>query len=837
MPGGCCGCCCPPDPDAEGLLSPRDRKSSEGHRLPVKRGCTDCFCLLLFALTVAGAGIVAKAAFRVGDPDRLVHGVDYTGALCGRGTRADTPYIYYPRLAEDLRAHEDMLSSAPWAIPLYGVCVPECPKQGAQVLDYGCERRHSKCRWRENPLISWYTEESNSWHVNVDTTPMLNRCMPTLREAEDSVRLCAYPDCEAAHKACFVEQFPSARYWRPAEDEVANCEQLVTVSTHRTIASRGSALELEFIGGFFGGFLGALSDVYLGTLELVVFGVLCSLVLNFALMFILRHFVRLLFYSTVIFLVLALALVDVIAFAKAGRLQIPALTEQVITGLESTLASSASSTSLSPSQLAAADAAVDSVSAFATRLAGHAVFTSATDEQAEQWLTGGYVAVGVTIGVIVFVVLLWGKVENALEICREATKAVFDNKALIVLPIISSAFSICVMASFVLTVVYILTPDPSLITRQIDVITHSLTESTVQLTNKAADVAIDLSSAAIDQANELAEQAMHERLIDVQLHDIEIDGGAWANYNVTGTIDPAYVASSALALELLTALWVLLFVDAVVYCTIAGAITYWYQEREGKGVMPALGRVLRYHLGSMALGSSTIALTSLFRYIFMYVDTMAKANRENALVRVATKCLMCCLWCLETCIKYLTKFSYVFIAAEGFSFCAAAVKTFTLVSKHPLQMLTNEATLGVLSLLLTMLTPLGCAILAYFSVLHEWRNTVLGLSLGDALDSVGVASAGGVAAVDNMMASTVAGLPDWTTTGPPDALTVAVATLFVSFWITQMFRMVYAATVDTLFVCMFRDDDFLAGKYASTSGSAGPSSGPSTPAGDRLVGR
>ena len=28
-----------------------------------------------------------------------------------------------------------------------------------------------------------------------------------------------------------------------------------------------------------------------------------------------------------------------------------------------------------------------------------------------------------------------------------------------------------------------------------------------------------------------------------------------------------------------------------------------------------------------------------------------------------------------------------------------------------------------------------------------------------------------------------------------------------------MFRAVYAATVDTLFVCMFRDDDFTSGKW------------------------
>ena len=73
-------------------------------------------------------------------------------------------------------------------------------------------------------------------------------------------------------------------------------------------------------------------------------------------------------------------------------------------------------------------------------------------------------------------------------------------------------------------------------------------------------------------------------------------------------------------------------------------------------------------------------------------------------------------------------------------------------------------------------------------------------------------------------------MPDWSETGAPDALTIAAVTLLLSFWITQMFRMVYAATVDTLFVCMFRDDDFLAGKYTGSSGGA-PSAGAAFPSG------
>lgn len=108
-----------------------------------------------------------------------------------------------------------------------------------------------------------------------------------------------------------------------------------------------------------------------------------------------------------------------------------------------------------------------------------------------------------------------------------------------------------------------------------------------------------------------------------------------------------------------------------------------------------------------------------------------------------------------------------------------------------------------------------CAILSYFAVVHEWRDVVLHATLGFAHD---VTLPEWMPALDIVSTSAVMALPDWATTGPPDALTVAAGTLFVAFWITQMFRMVYAATVDTLFVCMFReqhDDDSLEGRYHS----------------------
>lgn len=687
-----------------------------------------------------------------------------------------------------------------------------------------------------------YKEERHHWHANIATTPTLNRCLPSTRATHEEVTLCAYPTCDLVGKACYTSQFPDAKYWQPSASELTACEQVLTLTTTRSVGPRGAELELEFLKTLYGGVLGATTDVYLGGLELLLFGVLAALMLNFALMFVLRHFVKTLFYATVVLLLLALFVVDAVAFARAGRLQLPQLTEQTIGTLgggfvAASRGGGALNAHLTDEPSATGGEAGGSLSALsgaAASVAAHPIFSVAAEEAQTRWLIGGYVAVGVHIGVLLFIIVLWNKVDNALEICREATKAVFDNRALLVLPLLSTAVSAGVMAHFLLVLVHILTPDAATITTQIDDITHSLAAGTVALANDATDAAIDITSKAIDGANELAKSALHDDIVDVQLHDINIDGGAWANANATGVIDPSYVAYGAIGWELFASLWALFFVDAVVYCTIAGAITYWYQEREGKGVVPALWRVLRYHLGSMALGAAVLSATSIFQRILMYIDATTRANRDNGLVRLTMCCCDCCLRCYDKCLRLLTKFAHVFVAAEGYPFCAAAVKTFTLVSKHPLQMLTNEATLGVLSLLLTMLAPLGCAILSYFAVLHEWRNSLLLLAnLGFASRELqwadGIATPERLADLDRSLASTVGRLPDWSITGPPDALTVACATLFVAFWITQMFRMVYAATVDTLFVCMFRDDDFLAGKYSSTapSTSASASAGPS----------
>merc|ERR1719181_1442894 len=85
-------------------------------------------------------------------------------------------------------------------------------------------------------------------------------------------------------------------------------------------------------------------------------------------------------------------------------------------------------------------------------------------------------------------------------------------------------------------------------------------------------------------------------------------------------------------------LWVHNTVMAVTMTSIAAGVSFWYfagedgrnnSENEAKKKIPmayvrGLGRVFRYHFGSMLFGAAIIAIVQLARMILAYVDSQTK---------------------------------------------------------------------------------------------------------------------------------------------------------------------------------------------------------------------
>ena len=120
-------------------------------------------------------------------------------------------------------------------------------------------------------------------------------------------------------------------------------------------------------------------------------------------------------------------------------------------------------------------------------------------------------------------------------------------------------------------------------------------------------------------------------------------------------------------------------------------------------ILGSLYRCVRFHLGSLAMGSFILTLISVLRAVLAYIDAKTKEMQaSNSMVQLVMKCAprrasqtsrdlahlplhlpphlplspchrcaQLCLFVFDKIIKFLTKFAYVTIATDGASFCQA----------------------------------------------------------------------------------------------------------------------------------------------------------------------
>ena len=71
--------------------------------------------------------------------------------------------------------------------------------------------------------------------------------------------------------------------------------------------------------------------------------------------------------------------------------------------------------------------------------------------------------------------------------------------------------------------------------------------------------------------------------------------------------------------------------------------------------------VLGYHGGTMAFGSFLIAMLGMIKLVFeMFANQYeSMAGSENAIVKVFTCCFRCCIWCLDSCVKFVSENAFV----------------------------------------------------------------------------------------------------------------------------------------------------------------------------------
>jgi len=140
-------------------------------------------------------------------------------------------------------------------------------------------------------------------------------------------------------------------------------------------------------------------------------------------------------------------------------------------------------------------------------------------------------------------------------------------------------------------------------------------------------------------------------------------------------------------------LWVIAFIICVQQFMIAACTCMWYYTGQGEemsdspygvSVYKAFSWAMWYHIGSIAMGSFLIAVITMIRIVFEYIIYQYEkvGNKENPIYK-AFKCVArCILWCLDKCVKFITKNAYIQICLHNSAFCTAAWDSFCLVIRH-----------------------------------------------------------------------------------------------------------------------------------------------------------
>ncbi|XP_069120221.1 choline transporter-like protein 2 isoform X5 [Argopecten irradians] len=220
--------------------------------------------------------------------------------------------------------------------------------------------------------------------------------------------------------------------------------------------------------------------------------------------------------------------------------------------------------------------------------------------------------------------------------------------------------------------------------------------------------------------------------------------------------------------------WLMNFVVAVGQMTLAGSFASYYWAFEKPRDIPtfplasALWRCFRYHLGSLAFGSLILAIVAMIRVMLEYIDAKLKGT-ENPVGKFLIKCLKCCFWCLEKCLKFLTKNAYIMVAIHGKNFCSSAKDAFMLIMRNIVRVAVVDKVTDFIMLLGKLVIVGATAAGAYF-----------------------------------FFSGSIDFLKDYTPTLNFYVVPIVIVTI-VSYVVASCFFSVYSMAVDTLFLCFLED--------------------------------
>jgi hypothetical protein len=188
---------------------------------------------------------------------------------------------------------------------------------------------------------------------------------------------------------------------------------------------------------------------------------------------------------------------------------------------------------------------------------------------------------------------------------------------------------------------------------------------------------------------------------------------------------PRYVLNWRFAVSFFVFLWNIQFNLAMGQMLVAMCVGIWFfiraEDKWKRFVVPkGIKTTLRYHVGSVIFGSFIVALVQFIRALMYYFEQQAKQQKQKILVLIL-KCVQCCMYCFEKCVKFINKNAYIQIALLGKNFCKSAKAAFWLISRNFLRFGTVAALGGAVHSIGFFFIMCATVIVGYFmqQAMHE----------------------------------------------------------------------------------------------------------------------
>uniref|UniRef100_A0A0N4Z210 Thiamine transporter 2 n=1 Tax=Parastrongyloides trichosuri TaxID=131310 RepID=A0A0N4Z210_PARTI len=168
--------------------------------------------------------------------------------------------------------------------------------------------------------------------------------------------------------------------------------------------------------------------------------------------------------------------------------------------------------------------------------------------------------------------------------------------------------------------------------------------------------------------------------------------------------------------------WLTCFISSFHDMILAGAFASYYWAYNKKTDVPtfpllkSLARTVRYHLGSLAIGSLLIAIVKFIKAILEWLHSKLK-GADNIVFRIIFKCLGVFFWLLENFLKFLNKNAFILMSIYGKPFWTSAKDAFSLLARNIIRVVVVNRVTAILLFIgkISITLSLGFLSFQYFS--------------------------------------------------------------------------------------------------------------------------